>query len=361
MTQRQASVSAAIALGLIALGSVWTEARAQAWVGDKGALDLSFDYNLAVSDKVVVDQNDVGFKDFQDAGTTTHQFTLGAEYVPVNKLAFNVSLPLAILKLTGDPTINRHLGGSCNTIGCYDDGNLHATLTDLRAGARYQLLDEPFALGASLALSVPVADYETVGAAVAGRHLKAAHAGLGIGKLLGESAYVHLLYEFSLVEKYDKTAETKKHGQNHSDVAFTIGLRALDQRLDLHLDANGHWTHGGVNFSDFGPGLSANEMLYHDPILDEDMILVGGGVGYQISNQLVVNASARLFVDGQNTQNASVFALGFAYSFDLHGAVSPPAEEPPVAEPPADEAPAAEPPAAEPPAAEPPVAEPPAQ
>jgi hypothetical protein len=310
MTQRHASVSAAIALGLIALGSAWNEARAQAWVGDKGSLDLSLDYNLGVSSKVVVDKG----PDFKDAGTTTHQLTFGAEYVPVRQLAVNVSLPLVMLKLTGDPTINRHLGGSCNTIGCYDDGNLHATLTDLRAGARYQILDEPFALGASLAFSIPVADYETVGAAVAGRHLKAAHAGVGIGKLIGDASYVHLLYEFSLVEKYDKTAETKKHGQNHSDVAFTVGHRVLEQRLDLHLDANGHWTHGGVNFSEFGPGLSANEMLYHDPILDEDMILVGGGLGYQISNQLVVTASARLFVTGQNTQNASVFALGFAYS-----------------------------------------------
>jgi hypothetical protein len=54
--------------------------------------------------------------------------------------------------------------------------------------------------------------------------------------------------------------------------------------------------------------------MYHDAILKEDIILVGGGVGYQISNSLGITMSARLFVAGANTQNASVLALGVAWS-----------------------------------------------
>jgi hypothetical protein len=74
-----------------------------------------------------------------------------------------------------------------------------------------------------------------------------------------------------------------------------------------------HRTHGGVNFSEFG-GLSMNEQLYHDAILRENVLLVGGGVGYQITDALSVTAAARLFLMGENTQNASVFALGVAWS-----------------------------------------------
>jgi hypothetical protein len=300
--------SVAIASVLVAFGSTWSDAYAQAWVGDKGALDLSLDYNFATSDKVVVDSG----SDFPNAGTSTHQLTLGGEYIPVDHLAVNVALPFVLLTYTGDKTLYPHPGG-----GSYDDGNTHATLTDLRVGARYQVLEEPFALSPHLAVSIPIADYETVGNTVAGRHLKALHAGLGIGRVIGEATYVHLLYEFSLVEKYDRTPETAKVGQNRSDFTFTIGHKLLDQRLDLHLDANGRLAHGGVNFSEvFGTLMTTapDDVTFHDPILAEDILLVGGGVGYQLSNALAVSLSARLFVTGRNTQNASIIAAGVTWS-----------------------------------------------
>jgi hypothetical protein len=52
--------------------------------------------------------------------------------------------------------------------------------------------------------------------------------------------------------------------------------------------------------------------MYHDAIFAEDIFLVGGGVGYQLSNALAASLSARLFVTG--TQNASVLALGVTWS-----------------------------------------------
>jgi hypothetical protein len=306
-----ARFSVTVAWVLVALGttweSAWNEAHAQAWVGGQGELDLSLDYNLAVSGKVVGD----GDIEYDNAGTTTHQITLGGEYVPIPRLAVGVALPLAFLKYTGDQVLFPHPGG-----GRYDDGDTHATLTDLRAGARYQILEEaPVALSPHLAVSIPVADYETVGNTVAGRHLMALHAGLGVGRVLGAATYVHLFYEFSLVEKYDRTPETAQHSQNRSDLALTIGHKLLDQRLDLHVDLNLRETHGGVNFSELEDRmLSESEAQFHDAILNEDMILLGGGVGYQVSDSLALSLAARLFVNGENTQNASVVALGLAWS-----------------------------------------------
>ncbi|MBA3820541.1 MAG: hypothetical protein H0X17_16745 [Deltaproteobacteria bacterium] len=275
-------------------------------MGDQGGLDLNLDYNLGKSDKVIGD----GDIEFPDAGTTAHQITLGAEYVPVSKLAVTLALPVAFLKYTGDPDLYPHSGG-----GRYDDGDTHTTLTDVRAGARYQVLEEPFALAPHLGVSIPVADYETVGNTVAGRHLKALHVGIGAGRVIGDATYVHLMYEFSLVEKYDRTPDTASHSQNRSDVAFTIGHKLLEQRLDIHLDANVRRTHGGVTFGELEAGmLTASEAEFHDAILDEDLFLAGGGVGYQISNALSVQLSARVFLSGANTQNASVLALGAAWS-----------------------------------------------
>ncbi|HWO26806.1 MAG TPA: hypothetical protein VNO30_49090 [Kofleriaceae bacterium] len=300
-------IACVVACGIVAVGSSWNEARAQAWVGGKGELEVGLDYNLGISKKVIGD----GDIEYENAGTTTHQFTLGAEYVPIAKLAASVGVPLALLKYTGDLTMYPHNGG-----GTYDDGATHTVLTDLRAGVRYQVLEEPIALSPHLAGSIPLTNYENVGNTVAGRHLKALHAGLGIGKTFGAApTYVHLLYEFSLVEKLDISADTAKHSQNRSDVAFTIGHKLLDQRLDLHVDLNLRETHGGVSFSELEGGtLTLDEATYHDAILDEDIILVGGGLGFQVSNTLALSLGARFFVAGENTQNASVIAFGVAWS-----------------------------------------------
>jgi hypothetical protein len=297
--------STVAALALVAVGSMWHDAHAQAWVADEGSLDFSLDYNFATSDKIVGDTP--GFE-FPNAGTATHQFTLGGEYVPVSRLAVSAALPLVLLKYMGDKAAYPHPGG-----GSYDDGSFHTTLTDLRVGARYQVLEEPFALSPHLAVSIPVANYETVGNTVAGRHLKALHAGLAIGRVIYETNYVHLTYEFSLAEKYDRTAETKKYGQNYSDLAFTVGHKAFEQRLDIHLDANLHLSHDGLNFSEY-PAAAPNVQLYHDPILLENIFLLGGGLGYQISNAVSVTLSGRYFVTGINTQNASVIAAGVTWS-----------------------------------------------
>lgn len=298
-------LSSVLGLALVAIGSAWTEARAQAWVDEKGTLEVGLDYNLGISNKVVGDE-----QDFTDAGTTTHQLTLSADYVPIPHLAVSVGLPFAALKYTGNPAF-AHPGG-----GSYDDGDLHATLTDLRAGVRYQVLEEPLALAPHVAFSVPLADYETVGNTVAGRHLKALHLGLGVGRVFGAATYVHLLYEFSLVEKYDRTAITEQVGQNRSDLSFTVGHKLLDQKLDLHLAFNMRLTHGGVSFSelDFVNMPNDDRVLYHDALLKEDIFLLGGGVGYQLTDSLGVSFDARFFVAGQNTQNANVFALGLAWT-----------------------------------------------
>lgn len=311
MLQRYTSVSAAVAL-VLCIGA-GNNAHAQAWVGDKGALDLGLDYNLGVSSKVVCDTtcnpaSPTTDDEFPDAGTTSHQFTVAAEYVPIPKLAVNLSVPVVMLKYTGGPLFSHAPAG-----GRYDDGDLHTTLTDLRLGARYQVLDEPLALSPHLAFSLPLADYETVGNTVAGRHLKALHLGLSAGYIIGISTYIHLMYEFSLTEKYDRTPETAQHSQNRSDLAFTVGHKFVDYGIDIHADANVRRTHGGINFSEFG-SLSANEQMFHDAILDEDMVLAGGGVGYQISNALSVSLSGRVFVAGQNTLNASILALGLAWA-----------------------------------------------
>jgi hypothetical protein len=304
---------------LAVIGSFHATASAQAWVPDKGQLGVALDYNFSISDKVVTETT----YDFEDAGTISHQVTLGLEYVPIEKLAVSASLPFMMLKYRNPGSFKHSIKAS------YDDGDYHSTLTDFRAGVRYQLLDDPLVITPHLAFTVPVADYETIGNTVAGRHLKQLHAGLSVGYVIGVATYIHAMYEFSLAEKYDATAETKKYSQNHSDASLTVGTKVLDYKLDLHLGANLRITHGGITFGDVDPTdveggmprastLSTNEQDYHDGILKEDIFLVGAGAGYDISPALSISLDIRYFVDqiklSQNTQNASVVAVGLAWS-----------------------------------------------
>lgn len=293
------------------------DAHAQAWVSDQGSLDLGLDYNFATSSKVVFESaEDFPLTEFPDAGTQSHQLELGVEYTPIRKLALNLRMPFVMLKYTGRMNAAgdgpapeyAHAGG-----GSYDDGSFHGTLTDLRLGARYAVLEDPIAIAPHIGVSIPVADYETIGNTVAGRGLNQLHVGASAGYLITPETYAHVMYEFSFVERFDVNAFTERYNQNRSDLAVTIGRKLLDYQLDLNLGANYRVTHGGLPFSKVDGNLP-NELLYHDVLLREKVLLVGGGAGYQLNNQLSVSASVRIFVDGENTLNNSIVGVGLAYS-----------------------------------------------
>jgi hypothetical protein len=304
MSLSKATFRAVTVIGFLALGSVWSTARAQAWVGPQGSLELGLDYNFGKSDKVV---GDAGLE-FPNAGSTTHQETLSAEYVPIEHLAVGVSLPLASLEYTGSKTLYPHPGG-----GTYDDGSFHTTFTDLHAGAHYQLVTEPLAISPIVEFSVPVQKYETVGNTVAGRHLAALHLGVALGKQFLEWGYAEVVYQYSIVQSFNRTSDTSKLNEDTSDGALVVGYKLLDGKFDINLDANFHITHGGVDFSTFNMN-PASVQLYHDAVLRENQFLVGGGIGYALTNSLSIATKYMFFVSGVNTQNASVLGIGLAYS-----------------------------------------------
>jgi hypothetical protein len=316
-------LSSFLAIGLVTFALAPEQAHAQAWVSDRGTLGLDLDYNFFTSSRVVTDTT----FEFEDGGTTGHQVTVGAEYTPVDKLAIGLSLPMVALKYTGDKTMYSHAPH-----GSYDDGSTHTTLTDLKAGVRYQVLDDTIALSPTLAFTIPVADYETIGNTVAGRHLKMAHLGLSLGYLFGTATYGHVSYEFTLAEKYDPASmdqtvrrDVKSIGQSRSDASIAIGTKLLDYRLDLHLASEFRINHDGLNFSDIDPSLGPNpsatpgQIEFHDAILKEQVLLVGAGLGYSLTNSLTMTADFRYFVEplSRNTLDASVLAIGLSWAPQL--------------------------------------------
>jgi hypothetical protein len=206
--------------------------------------------------------------------------------------------------------------------GEYDDGDMHTTLTDLRLGARYQLLREIVAFAPHIGGSIPVTDYENVGFANAGRGLKQLHLGASLGRTLDPvlpNLFVHGTYEFSLVERFDDTSTeeeaeiTKEVGQNRSDVALMLGYFFLEGDLRLNLGYNWRIHHGGVDFTELGSPDSPM-YRYHDPLLNEEFMLLGGDIGYDLTDRLSINASTRFFLRGYNTRDANLFSLGLSFA-----------------------------------------------
>lgn len=280
-----------------------TSARAQgAWVGAERSLSASLDYNFSTSSEIV----ESGDIPPLDEPIVAHSITLGAEFVPVDRLAVNVAVPIMAPKYNG-------VGKNFPPHGDYDDGDLHPTLQDLRLTTRYQLLQEVVALSPHLGVTVPMMDYESIGYASAGRHLKQLHLGLAIGRTFEPALprlYFHLQYEFTLSEKYGETAITEQIGQNRSDLAFQIGW--LFDKLELNVAANMRIPHGGIAFADAG-AWSMDELMFHDALLKEGFTLVGGGLAYSVTEKIRINVLARFFISGENTRNSNLFGGGVSW------------------------------------------------
>ena len=282
--------------------------RAQAWIDSAGALGVGLDYSYTPSTKVVQTPD----LSFEDQPVIAHTVAVSAEYVPIENLAITAQLPLLFVKYDREPSM------TFPPHGRYDDGDVHATLTDLRLTARYNLLREPYVvLTPHLGFSIPVADYETVGFATAGRGLKQLHVGASIARTLNPwvpELYAHLGFEFTFAERYDKTAVTEVFGQNRSDTSLQVGYFLLDGKLTFNLGGNLRLAHGnGVNFTDLAT-LPEDVFFYHDPLLREQFLLLGGGAGYSITDTIQVSLQARFFTWGYNTRNAHMLGLGLSWS-----------------------------------------------
>ena len=305
-TNRFDRIATRVAVVMFSLAALGDDVHAQAWVGDKGSLDVDFSYQYVPSSTVVSTPD----LEIPNRPTRNHVMALGASYVPIEKLELGIALPLAMVKYSG---MDDHFPP-----GAWDDGKTHTTLTDLRFGARYQLLEEPLAITPHIAASIPVMDYEVIGFATGGRGLKQLHFGLAVGRTLDPvlpNLYFNVGYEFSIGERYDENAETEKIAQRRSDIDAQIGYLFLDGKLNIHLGMNWRLQHGGIAFEEFAePGFPLELSMNHDPVLDEDFIFAGGGASYAITEKLTVSAITRFFLRGYNTRNQSLYGIGLSWT-----------------------------------------------
>jgi hypothetical protein len=287
-----------------------------AWVNDPKSLTTTLGYEYVPSTAVVYTPD----KSTENRPTTNHIMTLSAEYVPIENLALELSVPFAAVRYDRDcttPAAMRDPNGCAHfPPGKWDDTKFHYTPTDFRFGARYQLLDEPIlAVSPYVAASLPMTNYETVGFATGGRNLRQLHFGVSIGRSFGPLLR-HLFftagYEYTVSQKFDANPDTAKYNQNRSDGEAQLGYVLLDGDLVINVAGNCRYQQDGIKFED-AMHWTANELKFHDPILKESYIFYGGGLSYALSTSLTLSANVRFFLHGYNTRDQSLYGLDLAW------------------------------------------------
>ena len=294
-------------IATIMLAMAPSSALAQAWVPVKHSLSASVDYTFGPSDRIIEEDG----VSFSDTRLNNHTVAIGAEFTPIDKLAVNLSIPIVTTRFTEGTLYPPH--------GSYDDGEFHTVLQDARFTARYNVLNSVVTVSPHIGTSIPMTDYETLGYAGAGRGLKQLHFGVAAGRYFTDgplkNIYIHLLYEFSLVERYKTMfVETEQYGQNRSDLKFITGYFITDD-LELNLGMDLRIAHGGLAFHDFQEDDPPPRWIdaMHDPLLKEHFLLLGGGVTYEIMEGFRFNAVFRYWTWGENTRDTHIIGGGFSW------------------------------------------------
>jgi hypothetical protein len=283
-------------------------ALAQAYLDPPNSLSVALGYTYGPSGKIVAE---TGGLEVPATDMFVHLFTPSAQYVtPVDGLAVEAELGMMAIKIGSDDFDH------FPTNGPYDDGNLHFTPTDFRAGLRYQLkaIEDVLGLSFVLAGSVPTRDYPTNGLSAPGHHLKALYVGAAIARTfdpLLPNMYFQADYQFALRERVKVDQATEDLNRNFSEASVLLGY-FLPADFSIGAGANARFSHGGADFDTiiFQP---ESIQFNHDRLLDEDFILAGGNLGYDVSETLELGASARFFVWGENTRNQNLFSLYASY------------------------------------------------
>lgn len=304
-------------LGSVCLLSVPASVYAQAFVDEPNSLSAGLSYTFAPSDTIVTtttgDDNPIA--DAQpNAPVHIHIFTLDAGYTtPVEGLAVETSIDLVggQARNVGDGAFQHFPAPGPN-----DDGDLHFNITDFKGGLRYQIkaLQEYVGLAVAAGGSVPVTDYPKSGYTAPATGLKTLYVGAVVARTLDPflpRAFFQADYEFTWREHLDISPETEKFNRDFSKVEGSVGYFFLE---DLFAAASVYYRtgHGGAVFTTIflEPAVVID---HHDQLLDEDILLLGGDLGYNISDKLALAAGFRLFTWGKNTRDMNLFSATVSY------------------------------------------------
>jgi hypothetical protein len=233
-------------------------------------------------------------------------------YYAVSDLTYGVSDRFALS--AGIPYVfSRYTGSFPHLVGgraVIDDGAWHRTFQDLSLEARFQAGTGPLAVTPFLAAGLPAGDYEALGHAAAGRHLREYTAGVNLGRRLDPlfpDGYVHSRLSFTMPER----VRGVWHNRNNAEIELGYLVRG---RAGLRMLGSWQWTHGGYRIPIDAPPTSPN-FAFHDQLAKDSHFIVGAGVSFAVTGSVDVSATGVRMMSGENTNLSRGVNVGASWSF----------------------------------------------
>jgi hypothetical protein len=310
------------ASGLLVVVAVLVPAAAYAqtpWVPQRGEATIGATYQWLDADRHL-------FSHLTEPGLTPLEIVRGVDYQS-NSLDFGRVQSHALL-MAGDIGLTDRLAASASLAlispryrgtfphpGPADDGRFHATLQDLQVGVRYMWSSEAWAFTPFTVFTTPVADYEVLAHSSQGQHLTQLEVGTSIGRIVladgAAKGYLQGLYGYSFVESLVEHVSL-----NRSRAAIEAGV--FFGRFTVQGSTSWRRVHGGFEWSDIAFG-THEHFEGHDQSAAIREWRWGAGASFQVTPSASLEVSYGDFINGANTHDAKVMAVGWTWGFQLFG------------------------------------------
>jgi hypothetical protein len=293
--QRLARVGFASGAICLCLVLTPTVALAQAWLPEKGSMNLSLDYTSVLNKKhynFAGKEKDVGHTDVE-------VLSIYGSYSPSDRVLISASLPYVKTRYRGAG------GGGHDTE--IDNGSWHDTFTDLFLSAHLQVADGPFAFSPYIGAVIPTNGYVVAGHAAPGRGLEEYWLGFNTALSLNEwipRTYVQFRGNYAFVEKVAGISHDR------TNVTLEIG-HFLNESWSARVLASEQWTHGGINVP---VPVSDPLFPFHDRLAAEEFVHVGAGVSWTMNDRVSFYGSYSEAIEGSNGHKLEHrVSIGFNY------------------------------------------------
>lgn len=276
---------------LSGLAGVATPAVAQAVVPPRGVGAVTVEYQGGIIRKhlTMTGPKDSGRVDSQGLIT---DFSIGVG----RGFAVSLGLPAIDARYVGDrphtllpDEVPLHPG-----FVSLDDGRYHASFQDVHAEVRRAFWVAPFAVTPFVGSVVPSHGYEYLSHAAVGRHVRELQVGVYTA---GPIVRPPNFFQVGYVHGFEQTVIDIPRQR---DVVTFEAVHFLGDRWRVYGGATGQVTHGGIDIQVSARELRGLDYINHDRIVRTDLVDVGGGTAYELTNRITLLGSLSKTVWGIN-------------------------------------------------------------
>jgi hypothetical protein len=250
----------------------------------------------------------------------SHTLISYVEFGLSDRVAVHASLPAMMVRYEG---LNPHTIGIKGQPSNRDDGTYHGSFQDVYFGARFNVVQSPrFTLTPFVEAIVPSRHYESLAQSAVGRDLRALVVGAAVGSFadaLLPGLFFQTRVSYAVVQKV-LDVRPNRTGVDSAVGYFVTPRFAIQFVETLQITHDGiDWiapsppylaVHSGATFTgDYGRN--------HDRLIRTNVLNLGGGFTFEVTDSLGIFATATTMAWGENTPTPRSVNVGANWHFRI--------------------------------------------